>query len=153
MISREELLEREDGAWSELVTAIAAVPADRLPVEGVVPGWSVHDLVWRCAYWAAHTGDQLERLQGDGPGTTGGEGEDAAEAEILVTGRGLEWDEVMLKLEQSRDRARAAFSAIVEPSDAAVALFTEDAFGTTKSTRPRSVRSAPDPGADRKQAP
>ena len=128
-MSREQLLKREDDAWSELVGAIAAVPSDRLEVEGVVPGWSIHDLVWHCAYWADYAGDQLERLAGTEPGASGGEVEDAAEAEILATGRGMEWNEVMLKLEQNRERARAAFSAFVDPPDAAVALFTEEAFG------------------------
>jgi hypothetical protein len=126
-MSREELLKREDAAWSELVAALAAVPSDRLEVEGVVPGWSIHDLVWHCAYWAAYGGDQLERLQGGEPDAE--DGEDAAEAEILTTGRSMEWNEVRLKLEQNRERARAAFSAIGDPPDAVVDVFTEETFG------------------------
>ena len=58
-----------------------------------------------------------------------GKVEDATEAEFVATGRGMAWNEVMLTLEQERERARAAFSAFVDPPDAAVALFTEEAFG------------------------
>lgn len=128
-MSRDELLEREGGAWSELAAAIAVVPPDRLEVEGVVPGWSVHDLVWHCAYWADYAGDRLERLAGAEPGAAGREVEDAQEAQVLATGRSMEWNDVIPALEQNRERARAAFSAFVDPPDAAVALFTEEAFG------------------------
>src|SRR6266511_2228767 len=51
-MDREELLEREHASWSALEAAVGRVPSDRRAVDGVVPGWSVKDLLWHCAYWA-----------------------------------------------------------------------------------------------------
>jgi hypothetical protein len=119
-MKRDELLEHEDAAWTDLATAIDAVPSDRMGVEGVVPGWSIHDLVWHCAYWAGYGADLIERSDAesddDGP----------EEAEILATGRTMPWDEVLLAMRQNRERARAALPAADDRSDAVVSLFREE---------------------------
>jgi hypothetical protein len=125
-MDREELLKREDEAWHELVDTLAAVPLDRRDVEGVVPGWSPHDLVWHCAYWAAYAGDVLDTLQRGEPEPEETEDRDALDAEILATGRGMSWDEATLRLEQSRERARAALSSFGELPALAVEWFEDD---------------------------
>lgn len=127
-MDREELLKREDEAWLEFMETFAAVPSDRREVEGAVPGWSIHDLVWHCAYWAGYASDVLERLQRGEPAGDDREDDDVWEAEILTTGRGLGWDEVVLKLEQNRERTRAALSAFGDLPDEAVEWFTDDTF-------------------------
>lgn len=123
-MDREELLKREDEAWLESVEVFAALPPGRREVEGVVPGWSAHDLVWHCAFWAGYAGDVLERLQRGEPA----EVEDVSEAEILTAGRGMGWDEIIMQAEQNRERARAALSAFGDPPEEAVEWFTDDTF-------------------------
>lgn len=127
-MDREGLLKRENEARHELVDAIAAVPFDRRDIEGVVPGWSIHDLVWHCAYWAAYASDVLERLQRGEPEPEEPEDENAWDAEILAAGRGMSWDEAILQLEQNRERARRALSAFGELPDEAEEWFTDDTF-------------------------
>ena len=124
-MDRKELLEREEAAWPELVNAAAAVPPDRREVEGVVPGWSTHDLVWHCAYWAGYAGDVLEGIRRGEP-LVEREDDDVWQAEILAAGRDLSWDELFARAEQSRERVRAAFSAFDDPPDEAVEWFTDD---------------------------
>ena len=63
-MDREDLLQREDKAWTAFEDAFAAVSEDRRDTPGVVPEWSVKDLVWHCAYWAGSVGDVLERIGG-----------------------------------------------------------------------------------------
>jgi uncharacterized protein (TIGR03083 family) len=122
-MDREAMLTGEDAAWRELLDALAAMPPDRRSVEGVVPGWSTHDLVWHCAYWANVTGDMLERIRGGDP-----DPDDRAdpEAEILAQGRGLSWDEVVARAEQGRQRARTALSAFDDIPERATTWFVED---------------------------
>ena len=60
-MDRAEMLEREDEAWGRSAETISAVPAERRDVEGVVPGWTVHDLVWHVGYWAGYAADVIER--------------------------------------------------------------------------------------------
>ena len=127
-MDREELLKREDEAWHEFVDAFAAVPLDRRAVEGVVPGWSIHDLVWHCAYWAGYASDVLERIQRGEPEGDDREDDDAWVSEILTAGRGMSWEAVILQAEQNRERARAALSAFGDPPDKAVEWFTDDTF-------------------------
>ena len=127
-MGREELLKREDEAWLEFVDAFAAVPSDRREVEGVVPGWSVHDLVWHCAYWAGYAGDVIERIQRGEPEPEEREDEEAWDAEILAAGRGMSWGDAILRLEQNRERARVALSALGDLPEVAVDWFTDDTF-------------------------
>lgn len=122
------MLDREEQAWRDLVDAYEAVPPDRRTVEGVVPGWSTHDLVWHCAYWAGYAGEVLERLLRGEPAPEEPDDDDALVAQILATGRGMHWDEVILTFEQSRERVRAAFSAFGDPPELAVQWLTDDTF-------------------------
>jgi hypothetical protein len=127
-MDRDELLKREDTAWHELVDSLAAVPLDRRDIEGVVPGWSTHDLVWHCAHWAGYTGDVLEVLRRGEPEPAEREDRDAWDAEILAAGRDMTWEEASLRLEQNRERARAALSSFGELPELAVEWFEDDTF-------------------------
>ena len=122
-MDHEELLSRELASWAAFESAFGKVSPDRLEAEGVVPGWSVKDLVWHCAYWANVTGDVLERIRGGDP-----DPDDRAdpEAEILAQGRGLSWDEVVARAEQGRQRARTALSAFDDIPERAATWFVED---------------------------
>lgn len=65
-MSWDQVLDREDQAWSALATQVARLSPSQRRSEGVVPGWSVDDLVWHCAKWAEFTVDHLTAM-GDGP--------------------------------------------------------------------------------------
>ena len=122
----EELLQREDQAWSAFVDAFAAVPDDRRDDEGVVPGWSTKDLVWHCGYWAGWVGDALEKI-GRGE-TLEDQNWDAMNDAVIVEGRGMAWDEVIVQSEHNRERARAALQALPSITDAALEEFTGETF-------------------------
>ena len=122
----EELLQREDQAWSAFVDAFAAVPDDRRDDEGVVPGWSTKDLVWHCGYWAGYVGDALEKI-GRGE-TLEDQNWDAMNDAVIVEGRGMAWDEVIVQSEHNRERARAALRALPSITEAALEEFTGETF-------------------------
>ena len=121
----DELLQREETAWAHLADALAAVPPDRREVEGVVPGWSVHDLAWHCVYWAGDAGGVLERILGGDPDPPDS---DVPDEEILATGRAMAWDEILRHAERSRQRVRTAFSALPDPPPKALELFGDETF-------------------------
>ena len=127
-MDRQELLKRENEARLELVDAFTAVAPGEREVEGVVPGWSVHDLVWHCAYWAGYASDVLERIKRGEPEPGDPESWDVHDAGVLAVGRGMGWDEIVLRLEQHSARAREALSAFDDPPDKAVEWFTDDTF-------------------------
>lgn len=127
-MNREGLLEREATAWRDLEAAFAAVPPDRRGFEGVVPGWSTHDLLWHCAYWAADAGESLERLRRGDPEPQEAIDDDALVADVLAEGRAMSWDEALARTELNRERVRAALSTFDDLPDEAVTLFTEETF-------------------------
>ena len=127
-MNREGLLEREAKAWLDFEAAFASVPPGRRGVEGVVPGWSTHDLLWHCAYWAADGSETLERLRRGDPEPEESSDEAALDAEILAEGRGMTWDEVIVQAERNRERARAALSAFDDVPEEAVTLFKDETF-------------------------
>jgi hypothetical protein len=127
-MDRNGMLQRELESWNGFLQAIDATPPDRRTVEGVVPGWSTHDLVWHCAYWTGWAGDVLERAIRGEPEPKEPEDEAAWDAEILAEGRAMGWDEAIRRAEENRVRARTAFAAFDEPPELAVQWFTDDTF-------------------------
>ncbi|MEX0755442.1 MAG: DinB family protein [Actinomycetota bacterium] len=111
MMEREEALSLEDRAWDDLIHAIDAVPAERRRVEGVVPGWSMHDVVWHIAYWVGPGADAVELIRQGRPEPDDEEATVAENAAIAETGRAMTWDEVIGHLERNRSRAREALGA------------------------------------------
>ncbi len=126
-MDRDALLGREDEAWTAFVDAFAGVPEDRRDLEGVVPGWSVKDLVWHCGYWADYVGDVLERISAGQPEPPDQDW-DALNLMVAEDGKGKPWDEVVVAAERGRDRAREALIAMPDVTDAAASEFTDETF-------------------------
>jgi hypothetical protein len=123
-MKRDDLLKREQAAWLELVATADAVPKDQRNVEGPVPGWSTHDLLWHVAFWADYTGNVLERIHGGDPDP---KEEDTDEDQIVRTGREMTWDQVIDRAEKGRTRVRAALGAFdAEPPQRAVEWVESD---------------------------
>jgi hypothetical protein len=128
-MDREELLRREEENWRSLEAAVGAVPVERRTEAGVVPGWSVRDLVWHCARWSDYVGKELTAIA---EGTYVHEEHPDAFYEDLNArwaeeATGVDWDTVATEMIAARNRARAAFEALAEPDEHAVEWFTDEA--------------------------
>jgi hypothetical protein len=128
-VGRDELLRREAANWGALEAAIASVPADRRTEPGVVPGWSVRDLVWHCARWSDYVGDVLASIaagtyvEEDRPDSFF-EDLNARWAEEATA---IDWETVESEMRAARERARSGFEALAEPDANAVEWFTDEA--------------------------
>jgi hypothetical protein len=127
MTTTEELLQREDAAWSAFVDAFGAVPEDRRSDEGVVPGWSVHDLVWHCGFWAGYAAEALHKI-GRGEPNEDPQDWDALDTSVVEDGRGMSWDEIIVRAEENRVRCRDALEALATLTDEAVDEFGGETF-------------------------
>lgn len=123
-MDRDEMLKREDEAWRALTDAIESMPVERRDEQGVVPGWSTHDILWHCAYWAADGGDSLERSNG------GDRSESPAppEADVVAQGRAMSWSEAMAKAEEARRRIRTALEACPDVDDWVIEAFAGETY-------------------------
>src|SRR5687768_17692232 len=63
---KDELLKREEAAWTEFVAEVGRVPEHRRGEGGVVPGWSVNDLVYHNGKWAGVAAEKLARIRDTG---------------------------------------------------------------------------------------
>jgi hypothetical protein len=127
---RDELLKREEAAWTEFVAEVGRVPEHRRGDGGVVPGWSVNDLVFHNGRWAGVAAEKLAAI-----GASGAAGEEdpdevwqgknelwAAESKSML------YQEAMARALEDRERARAALIALPEVTDEASSWFTEETF-------------------------
>ena len=111
MQQHQRLLDREDRAWLAFVDAFSLVPDAQREDEGVVPGWSVKDLVWHCGYWTGYVADLVERAaRGDGPAPD--QDWDGVNALVVEEGRGMTWDEIIVRSEANRARFREALPGV-----------------------------------------
>jgi hypothetical protein len=126
-MTKDELLRREDDAWSTFRDAFAGVPEERRDVRSVVPGWSVKDLVWHCAYWADYVGTVLEHMA-QGLPEPEDQDWDALNQAIAKESQAMAWDAVVVGATRGRDRARAALLALPELTEAATSEFAGETF-------------------------
>jgi hypothetical protein len=128
-MDRHELLEREHASWSALEAAVGRVPADRRAVDGVVPGWSVKDLLWHCAYWAGFCADTIEaRAAGDlsDPWDHDDVYWDAENDRVAQESKAMTWETVESSAAERRERARTALAKAID--DVSVKWFVEETF-------------------------
>jgi hypothetical protein len=127
MATTDELLQREDQAWSAFIDAVRTVPEDRRSDPGVVPGWSVHDMVWHCGYWAGYVANVLDRL-GRGEPTEDPQDWDKLDAMVIEDGRAMSWDQIIIESEANRVKARDALQALATVTDEAADEFGGETF-------------------------
>ena len=127
---RDELLKREEAAWAEFVAEVGRVPEHRRADDGVVPGWSVNDLVFHNGKWAGVAAEKLGALA-----ASGSVGEDEPDAVWegkndlwAAESKSMLYQEAMARALEDRERARAALLALSEVTDEAASWFTEETF-------------------------
>src|SRR5262245_45652669 len=67
LMERQQLLDREAASWDSFMIAVARVPEPRRTELGVVPEWSVADLVWHCGYWVNRAARRIELIAAGRP--------------------------------------------------------------------------------------
>jgi hypothetical protein len=131
MTDREELAARERGSWEAFERAVNTVPASRRDEVGVVPGWTVQQLVWHVVGWVKIAAEQLQEMNGDDWAVPYQGEDDSAWQELndqlAVEAAAMSWDQVMIAAEVTRDRALEAF-ANAPDTQAAAEWFAEETF-------------------------
>jgi hypothetical protein len=132
MDTRSDHLEKEAAAWASFLDAVGKVGPDRREEPGVVPGWSVKDLVWHNAGWASFAADELPKLVGQPFADPFAAHDDAhwdqMSAEIIDAARPKSFDEVMADAEVVRERVREVWQGLPETDDESAQFFAEETF-------------------------
>jgi Mycothiol maleylpyruvate isomerase N-terminal domain len=132
MSRHDQLLDREETAWARLWAEVGRVPAGELARPGVVGDWSVQDLVWHCARWAAFCGEHLDlRRAGSFTDPFAGESDehwDRVNQDIAQESKAMAWADVEAGAVSARDRVRTAIVALPEVDDVAESWFADETF-------------------------
>jgi hypothetical protein len=128
-MERQQLLDREASSWEALMGAVARVPEPRRTELGVVPGWSVADLVWHCGYWVDDAARRIEliaagRPEPEEPEAVGQKTND----EVAEQSKAMSWGEVVERSEAARERIRTVFAALSDVPPAAESEFVDETF-------------------------
>jgi len=130
MPSLEELLRAEETAWVDFVAEVGRVPEHLRGSEGVVPGWSVNDLVFHNGKWAGVAAEKLALIR-----DTGAAGEDdpdevwrAKNDRWAEESKSLSYEDAMKLALADREDARNALTALPEVTDEAASWFKEETF-------------------------
>ncbi len=132
MAAAEELLAREEQAWTAMWSQVLRVPDEDRTREGVVGDWSVQDMVWHCARWSDFCGEHLE-LMAAGPwndpfATEPDEYWDRMNQDIADVSKAMAWADVVAGAEAGRARVRSALAALPEVDAVAEAWFADETF-------------------------
>jgi hypothetical protein len=127
---RDELLKREEAAWAEFVAEVGRVPEHIRGNEGVVPGWSVNDLVFHNGRWAGVAATKLAIIT---EGSSPGEGDpdevwQGKNEQWAAESKSMTYQEAMARALEDRERARSALLALSEVTDEAASWFIEETY-------------------------
>lgn len=125
---RDELLKSEEAAWAEFVAEVGRVPEHRRSDDGVVPGWSVTDLVFHNGKWAGVAAGKLKAI-----GASGSAGEEdphevwqGKNSRWAAESKSMSYEDAMARALEDRVDARNALIALPEVTDEAASWFKEE---------------------------
>jgi hypothetical protein len=128
-MERQQLLDREASSWEALMGAVARVPEPRRTEPGVVPGWSVADLVWHCGYWVDDAARRIELIAAGSPEPEEPEAVwQKTNDEVAEQSKAMSWDEVVERSEAARERIRTVFAALSDVPPGAESEFVDETF-------------------------
>jgi hypothetical protein len=128
-MERQQLLDREASSWEALMGAVARVPEVRRTELGVVPGWSVVDLVWHCGYWVDDAARRIELIAAGRPEPEEPEAVwQKTNDEVAEQSKAMSWDEVVTRSEAARERIRMVLSSLLEIGPDAESEFSDETF-------------------------
>ena len=146
MDRRAELADRDVEVWAEFEAGLTRVPEDRWELEGILPGWSVKDLVRHVAGWLEDCVRQLGYMregtfeEPDYPPSL----VDAKNAAFAEEARAMTTSQVRSGLVSARELVRELWAELPVIDDAAIEWFVGETFEHYEEHLPELHRFAGD---------
>jgi hypothetical protein len=142
---RAEHAAREAEGWDAFRAALDRIPRTRWEEPGVLPGWTLKELIWHVAGWLQTCAEELEAI-GEGryvEEEITDEQTDARNAELAAEGRGMSVDEVWSRLLDARELTLRRWSELAEIDSRAVEELEGETYGHYEEHVPDLERFAP----------
>ena len=124
-MERDELLGLEEKAWTGFVGEVGRVPEHLRAEPGVVPGWSVNDLVFHVGQWAGVAADKLELIGKREPAGDDDDWEGMNQA-WAARSKSMPYEQAIASAIQERQRVRRALEAMDAVSHEAESWFKDE---------------------------
>jgi hypothetical protein len=111
---RTDAVALEAAGWETFQAALARIPRERWEEPGVLPGWTVKDLLWHVAGWLRTCADDLEAMAA-GRFVEEDEPDDATDvrnAELAAEARDLSVEDVWSGVLEARELALARWAEL-----------------------------------------
>jgi uncharacterized damage-inducible protein DinB len=128
---RAEEADLEAIGWNAFEGALRRIPQDRWAEEGVLPGWSVKELLWHVAGWIGRCADRLAEMRettSEPVDETSGtqDGVDAMNAAFAAAARTMDPQAVWSGLVAARERVLATWRELADVDETAIGWFREE---------------------------
>jgi uncharacterized protein (TIGR03083 family) len=116
-VDNQQVLDKIDAAWQQLLSALLNVPVDRRDEPGPCGPWSIRDLLGHMAYWDRNAAHQAQRIAA---GLKPDEGDwRAINEEEHQRSAGKAWDELDAEFHDSHSEMMGILSglSVLDPED------------------------------------
>jgi hypothetical protein len=130
MDTKQDHCAREAEGWTRFSAAVHRIPPDRWAEPGVLPDWTVNEMLWHVAGWMDDCSDDLDAIAAgtfvDSNETD--EQTDQRNASFAAAARGMDADAVWAGLLAARERVLDRWNALPEVTQDAVDSFTGETY-------------------------
>jgi Mycothiol maleylpyruvate isomerase N-terminal domain len=135
---RTEHANRETDNWTQFEQATLAIPRDRWEEPGVLPEWSVKDMLWHVAGWIDECSQHLEKMR-EGTFTEPEETDDDTDvrnAGFAEAAASMDVNAVWEGLVAARELVRRRWDELPEVTDTAIEWFAGETYQHYKEHLP-----------------
>jgi uncharacterized damage-inducible protein DinB len=117
---RSDHAKQEADSWGSFEAALEAIPRARWEDDGVLPGWSVKELLWHMAGWLQKCARRLEEMRTGGEAVRTGQTVDERNDELADQARTMTVDAVYRGLIDARALVREEWQALPDVDERAI---------------------------------
>jgi uncharacterized damage-inducible protein DinB len=125
---RTEQAKREADSWASFEAALEAIPRTRWEDEGVLPGWSVRELLWHVAGWLQKCARRLEEMRTGREAERSGQTVDERNDELAAQARTMTVDAVYRGLIDARALVREEWQALPDVDERAISELADETY-------------------------
>jgi uncharacterized damage-inducible protein DinB len=125
---RTEQAKREADSWASFEAALEAIPRTSWEDEGVVPGWSVKELLWHMAGWLQKCARRLEEMRTGEEAERTGQTVDERNDELAAQARTMTVDAVYRGLIDARALVREEWEALPDVDERAISELADETY-------------------------
>ena len=125
---RAEQAKLEADAWAAFEAALEAIPRTRWEDDGVLPGWSVKELLWHMAGWLQKCARRLEEMRTRGEAVRTGQTVDERNDELAAQARSMTVDAVYRGLIDARALVREEWQALPVVDEQAISELADETY-------------------------